>query len=289
MPLDPRPSPSYSVPSALEYFNALVAEDDHFPLLEAAIAIAQDETPALDVETVLADVDSLAARLKSRLAPDASPMHRLRSLNRYFFEELGFAGNVNDYQDPANSYLPDVLARRRGIPITLALVYMEIAGQVGLKADGVSFPGHFLVKLRLPQGEVILDPFTGQSLSRSELEERLDLVRQASALRSAFDVPLGLFLQAASPRDIIGRMLRNLQQIHQERGDVKRLLAVLDRQLVLEPESWGTYRLRGDLLDGLGRTEEAAFDWGLYLANTPDAADADLLQRRILAARSQRH
>ena len=289
MPPVPRPAPTFSAPSALEYFNALVADDEQFPLLEAAISIAQDETPDLDVEAVLAEVDGLALRLKSRLAPDAPVLHRVRSLNRYFFEELGFAGNVNDYHDPANSYLPDVLARRRGIPITLALLYMEIAGQIGLRAEGVSFPGHFLVKLRLPQGEVVIDPFTGQSLSRDDLEERLALLRQASAVRDAFDVPLGLFLQAAGPRDIIGRMLRNLQQIHQGRGDMPRLLAVLDRQVVLEPEAWDNYRLRGDILDGLGRVEEAAFDWGLYLDHTPEAVDADALQRRILAVRSQRH
>ncbi len=289
MPPVPRPAPTFSAPSALEYFNALVADDDQFPLLEAAISIAQDETPDLDVEAVLSEVDGLALRLKSRLAPDAPVLHRVRSLNRYFFEELGFAGNVNDYHDPANSYLHDVLARRRGIPITLALLYIEIAGQIGLRAEGVSFPGHFLVKLKLPQGEVVIDPFTGQSLSRSDLEERIDLVRQASTMRAAFDVPLGLFLQASGPRDIIGRMLRNLQQIHQGRGDMPRLLAVLDRQVVLEPESWDHYRLRGDILDGLGRLEEAAFDWGLYLDHTPDAADADALRRRILAARSQRH
>jgi regulator of sirC expression with transglutaminase-like and TPR domain len=153
----------------------------------------------------------------------------------------------------------------------------------------VSFPGHFLVKMRLPQGEVVIDPFTGQSLSRADLEERLDLVRQAGAMRDAFDVPLGLFLQAAGPRDIIGRMLRNLQQIHQGRGDAARLLAVLDRQVVLEPRDWDTYRLRGDVLAGLDRVEEAAFDWGLYLDHTPDAVDADALRRRILAVRSQRH
>jgi len=285
----PRPTPSFSAPSALEYFDALVADDEQFPLLEAAIAIAQDETPGLDVEAVLADVDALALRLKNRLAADAPSAHKLRTLNRYFFEELGFAGNVNDYHDPANSYLPEVLARRRGIPITLALLYIEIAGQVGLRAEGVSFPGHFLVKLRLPQGDVVIDPFTGQSLSRSDLEERLDLVRQASAAGEALDLPLALFLQSAGPRDIIARMLRNLRHIHQGRGDVRRVLAVLDRQLVLEPEDWDSYRLRGDLLDGLGRTEEAAWDWGLYLDHTPDAPDADALQRRILSARSQRH
>jgi regulator of sirC expression with transglutaminase-like and TPR domain len=289
MALVPRPAHTFNAPSALEYFDALVADDEQFPLLEAAIAIAQDETPGLDVQAVLADVDALALRLKSRLAPDAPVVHRLRALNRFFFEELGFSGNVNDYHDPANSYLPDVIARRRGIPITLALLYMEIAGHLGLRVEGVSFPGHFLVKLRLPQGEVVIDPFTGQSLSRNDLEERLDLVRQAGAMRDAFDVPLGLFLQAAGPRDIIGRMLRNLRQIHQNRGDVRRLLAVLDRQVVLEPADWDTYRLRGDVLDDLGRSEEAAYDWGLYLEHTPGAADADALQRRILAVRSQRH
>jgi len=284
-----RSAATYAVPSPLEYFDALVADDAQFPLLEAAIAIAQDETPELDVQAVLADVDALALRLKNRLASDAPVLHRVRTLNRYFFDELGFAGNVNDYHDPANSYVPQVLARRRGIPITLALLYIEIAGQVGLKADGVSFPGHFLVKLRLPQGEVVIDPFTGQSLSRAELEERLDLVRQAGAMRAGLDMPLAMWLQAATPRDIIARMLRNLRQIHQGRGDARRLLAVLDRQLVLEPEDWGSYRLRGDVLDGLGRQEEAAFDWRLYLEHTPDAADADALQRRILAARTRRH
>jgi regulator of sirC expression with transglutaminase-like and TPR domain len=285
----PRPAPTFATPSALDYFNALVADDDQFPLLEAAISIAQDDTPGLDVEAVLSEVDGLALRLKQRLAPDAPLLHRVRSLNRYFFDELGFAGNVNDYHDPANSYLHAVLARRRGIPITLALLYIEIARQVGLRAEGVSFPGHFLVKLRLPQGEVVIDPFTGQSLSRGELEERIDLLRPSSPTRAASDMPLGLFLQAAGPRDIIGRMLRNLQQIHQGQGDMPRLLAVLDRQVLLLPRTWETYRLRGDVLDGLGRSEEAAFDWGVYLEHTPEAADADALRRRILALRSQRH
>src|ERR1700712_3893417 len=102
MALVPRPVPTFNTPSALEYFDALVSDDEQFPLLEAAISIAQDDTPGLDVESVLADVDALALRLKNRLAPDAPVLHRLRTLNRFFFEELGFSGNVNDYHDPAN-------------------------------------------------------------------------------------------------------------------------------------------------------------------------------------------
>ena len=125
------------------------------------------------MQAVLAEIDALAARLKRRLAADAAPLQRLRCLNRFFFQELGFAGNVNDYYDPRNSYLHEVLRTRRGIPITLAVLYIELAQQIGLTRAGVSFPGHFLVKLRMhraAQGEVVIDPFTGQSLSREELE-----------------------------------------------------------------------------------------------------------------------
>lgn len=156
-------------PSALEYFANLVAEDAGFALLEAAITVAQDEHPQLDVQAVLADIDALAARLLRRLPADASLLQRLRALNRYFFVELGFGGNLNDYYDPRNSYLHEVLATRRGIPITLALLFIELATQVGLTALGVSFPGHFLVKLRMPQGEVVIDPVNGRSLSREDL------------------------------------------------------------------------------------------------------------------------
>ena len=160
-------------PSALEYFAALVAEDRSFALLEATISIAQDDFPGLDAQGVLADIDEMGARLRRRLPADAPALQRLRLLNRYFFAELGFGGNLNDYYDHRNSYIHQVLATRRGIPITLAMVYIEVAGQVGLVAHGVSFPGHFLVKLRMSQGEVIIDPFDGRSLSRDALEERV--------------------------------------------------------------------------------------------------------------------
>jgi regulator of sirC expression with transglutaminase-like and TPR domain len=151
-------------PTALEYFASLVADDASLAVAEAALSIAQDDYPALDCQSVLAEIDGLAARLKSRIASDAAPMQRLRLLNRFFFQELGFAGNVHDYYDARNSYLHFVLQSRRGIPITLAVLYVEIASQIGLHASGVSFPGHFLVKLRMPQGEVVIDPFTGQSM-----------------------------------------------------------------------------------------------------------------------------
>ncbi len=209
----------FEAPSLLDYFATLVADDSQFSLLEAAITIGQDDDPLLDVQGVLSQIDALAATLKRRLAADASAIHRLRCLNRYFFQELGFAGNVNDYYDLQNSYLQRVLGTRRGIPITLALLYIEIAQQIGLDARPVSFPGHFLVKLKMPQGEVIIDPFNGQSLSREALEERLTPYRRRQGLVGEFEAPLGLFLQAASGRDVLARMLRNLKEIHRSAED----------------------------------------------------------------------
>ncbi|MCK6432511.1 MAG: tetratricopeptide repeat protein [Burkholderiaceae bacterium] len=268
-------------PTPLEYFAALVAEDDGFALFEAAVAAAQDEYPALDTQAVLDEVDALGARLKARLPADAPPMHRLRALNRYFFNELGFGGNVNDYYDRRNSYLNDVLSTRRGIPITLALLYAELAGQLGLVARGVAFPGHFLVKLRLPQGEVIVDPFNGRSLSRDELDERLAPYRRQHGLEGDDDVPLGLFLQAADPRDVIARLLRNLKEIHRSAEDWERLLAVMNRLVVLLPAVPQELRDRGLVHAELGSSHEALVDLGDYLRRCPDADDAVALRERV--------
>jgi regulator of sirC expression with transglutaminase-like and TPR domain len=131
---------------------------------------------------------------------------------------------VNDYYDARNSLLPDVLRTRRGIPITLALLYIELAIAGRAEAAGISFPGHFLVKLHMPRGEVVIDPFTGHSLSRDELDERLLPYRRQRGLTGDFEAPLGLFLQAAPPRDVIARLLRNLKEIHRTGEDWARLL-----------------------------------------------------------------
>ena len=278
----------FELPSPLAYFASLVAEDEGFSLLEAAISIAQDDCPELDPQQVLSDIDALAARLRQRLPADASPVHRLRLLNRFFFRELGFAGNVNDYHDPANSYLHRVLVTRRGIPITLALLYLELAEQIGLTARGVSFPGHFLVKLRLPHGEVVIDPFNGESLTRDALDERLEPFRRQQGLVGEFEVPLGLFLQAAPARDIVARMLRNLKAIHEQAQDLPRLLAVLNRLVCLLPEHWEERRDRALVQAELGPFDAAVADASLYLARQPDAPDADTLSRRLADWRDRR-
>jgi regulator of sirC expression with transglutaminase-like and TPR domain len=279
----------FEVPTALQYFASLVAEDEGFALLEAAIAVAQDEYPKLDPQGVLAQVDALADRLRRRVPADAAVLQKLRLLNRYFFQDLGFAGNANDYYDPRNSYLHEVLAMRRGIPITLALIYTELAAQIGLGARGVSFPGHFLVKLRTSKGEVIIDPLTGQSLSRSELEERLLPYRRSRGLTGEFEVPLGLFLQAAAPREVIARLLRNLKEIHRSADDWPRLLAVCERLVVLLPQAWDERRDRGLVLAELGRDDAAAQDLLAYLKHMPAADDAAALRARLHGLAGGRH
>jgi regulator of sirC expression with transglutaminase-like and TPR domain len=273
-------------PSALEYFATLVVDDAQFSLLEAAIAIAQDDDPTVDVQGSLAAIDALAARLKKRLAADTGALQKLRYLNRYFFHELGFAGNINDYYTPDNSYVHRVLDTRRGIPITLALIYIEIAQHIGLEARGVSFPGHFLIKVKMPQGEVVIDPFTGQSLSRDDLEERLAPHRRRQGLEGEYEVPLGLFLQTATPRAILARMLRNLKEIHRDAEDWARLLKVQQRLVIVLPEDWDERRDRGLVLAELGDNTAAADDLAVYLEHRGDAPDARAVTERMVELRN---
>ena len=277
----------FATPTALEYFATLVADDASLSLVEAAVSIAQDEFPRLDTQAVLAEIDMLAVKLKARFPADAVPVQRLRWLNRFFFQELGFAGNVNDYYDPHNSFLHRVLETRRGIPITLAILYMELATQIGLRARGVSFPGHFLVKLRMhtgqQHGEVVIDPFSGQSLSREELDELLAPYKRSRGLQGDFDVPMGLFLQAAAPREVVARMLRNLKEIHRSAQAWPRLLPVMQRLVVLLPQAWEERRDRGLLHAELGMFDAAALDLRTYLAQVDDAPDREMVAQRLAA------
>ena len=268
-------------PTALDYFASLVADDASLPLLEAAVAVAQHDYPRLDVQTTLAEVDTLAARLKRRLAADAAPMQRLRLLNRFFFQELGFSGNVNDYYDPRNSYVHCVLETRRGIPITLALLYVELANQVGLDACGISFPGHFLAKVHMPQGEIVIDPFTGQSMSRDALDALLVPYRRRGARNGLGDAPIVSFLQPAQPREVIARMLRNLKEVFRSSQDAARLLGISERLVILLPEAWEERRDRGLVHAALGARFPAMADLAGYLEHAPDAPDRPAIRKRL--------
>ena len=276
-------------PTPLEYFSSLTLSDEHFPLLEAAVSIAQDEYPELDVQQVLGDVDQLLARLKRRLPADAVPLHRLRLLNQFFFHDLSFGGNINDYGDPDNSHVNVVLHTRRGNQITLAVLWIELAQGLGLQAQGVCFPGHFMVKVNLPKGQVVIDPFSGQSLSREVLTERLEPYKRRSGLVDEFDAPLGLYLQAAPARDIIARMLRNLKEIHRAQEDWQRMIAVQNRLIVLLPQAWDEYRDRGLAYAEHGQATIATVDLDTYLRHAQDEPDFDAISERLRQLRRGWH
>lgn len=264
---------------ALDYFASLVQQDDSIPLFEAALAIAQDVDPQLDLAATQAEVDILAAKLQRRLAPDASSIQKLRMLNHFFYHELGFAGNVNDYYDPDNSYLHRVINTRRGIPISLAVLYMELAQQIGLNVKGISFPGHFLMKLSVQSGDIVLDPFNGASLSREELEERLEPYFEQQTYPT--DMPLASYLHAAHPRDILVRMLRNLKALFIEHMHWQRVLGVQQRLVILLPDEITERRDRGLAYANLECPQAALQDLEAYLAERPYAPDAELLRGRL--------
>lgn len=272
---------AFPSPTPLGYFAALVGEEDAFPLFEAAASIAQDEYPDLDIQEVLGDVDQMLSRVRRRCSADAGPLQRLRTLNQFFFRDMGFGGNVNNYYDPDNSYLNAVLRTRRGIPISLAVLWLELAQGLGLKARGVNFPGHFMVKVNLPNGQVVIDPFTGQSLSREDLSERLEPYKRRNGLVDDFDVPVGLYLQAATPREIVARLLRNLKEIHRTQEDWLRLIAVQDRILILLPDAWMEYRDRGLAWAEMGDLRLAVSDLEIYVEHSDDTMDREAISQRL--------
>ena len=265
----------------LSYFKSLVGAEAQFPLLEAAASIAQDEEPQLDIQEVLATCDALLVRLKRRVKAEADPMRKLSVLNQFFYTDLGFSGNANNFYAPENSYVNEVLQTRRGIPISIAVIWLELAQALDLQAEGISFPGHFLVKVTLPEGLVVLDPLTGDSLGLDNLAERLAPFRQHLGDASDMEAPLGLYLQPAPPRDILTRMLRNLKEIFNSQEDWQRLIKVQDRLLVLHPDAPAEKRDRGLALIELGQNKAARDDLLQYVLAQPDASDVPEIQRRL--------
>ena len=277
---------SFEAPDPLDYFATLVQSDEGFPLLEAAACLGQIQLPGLDVQGVLSQVDTWQQRLRQRVATDAAPMAKLLQLNQYFFKELGFGGNLNDYYAPDNSFLHHVIQSRRGIPISLAVLWLELAQGMGLDASGVSFPGHFLVKISLPVGQAVMDPMTGQSFSREDLLTMLEPYRPGGK-GDDFDVPLGLYLQPAPERDIVVRMLRNLKEIYKSQRYGAQWLAVQERLVVLLPEAWSEYRDRGLAHALLGNHGAALSDLECYSVYAHDAVDAEAIGRQMDLLRGQ--
>jgi len=262
-------------------FLALL-EEPVLRLDEAALAIAAEEYPGLDAAAYLGKLDALADLVLRRTPSPLRTATMLRSLRDVLFVEEGYKGNEKSYYDPRNSYLNEVLDRRLGIPISLSLLFMEVARRVGLPLEGVGFPGHFLVKLRPELGpEIFIDPYNGGELLTSE--ECVARFKNLSHGRE-FDER---YLHGVAPRQILGRMLHNLKRNYVEQGDDVRAFWVIDRLLLLAPDAIEEVRDRGLVEARLGLKPAAARDLEAYLAREPAAADAAEVAELLTTIRSR--
>lgn len=264
--------------NAFDAFQRLVdAARGPLPLLQIAAQLPQYAEPDFEPAQVVAEVQGWGKRLRARLPADASALHRLRQLNHFFFDELRFRASADSYYDVANSYLHRVIARRAGIPISLSLLYLEIGRVAGLRLLGVGFPGHFLVKLALADGAMLIDVFGGGiALSADDLRARLKAV-----LRGEEEQPLEAYLRAATEREIVARMLRNLKSIHLHAADWSAALEVQNRLVALLPAAAAERRDRALLYDRLECPRAAADDLAAYFSLQPNPPDADDLRGKL--------
>ena len=262
----------------MDSFETLMKSDDaRIDLARACLIIAQDAYPGLDIERYLGEIERMAIRLRARLARGAGAEERVIALNQFLFDDLGYWGNTSAYYDARNSYLNEVIDRRTGIPITLSILYMELGRRAGLPLEGLSFPGHFLVRLRLRGGTLVLDPFAGGApQSTDELRQRLKRVipEGASGLEQ--------FLEPASNRQILARLLRNLKAIYRESDKPERMLEVLNRMLVVAPEASAELRDRAYCYQRLECFRAALKDLSDYVEREPEAADLDDVRARLV-------
>lgn len=252
----------------------------HIDLGLAALTIARIEHPELRPEQYLPHLDDLARR--SDAGRESDPGRAVDRLRRFLFEDEGFRGNAEDYYDPRNSCLNDVLARKLGIPITLSVLTMEVGRRVGLALEGIGLPGHFLVRARVTGRELLLDPFNGGVL--------LTTAEAAVVAARAVGRPVQLaeaHWTPCTPAQILIRMLRNLKTVYVQRGDWERSLTVVDRLLVLDADSPIHLRDRGTVLVKIGRLWEGAAAWERYLQKFPDAQDVETFRQQLRRVRQE--
>ena len=253
--------------------------DSSFNIAESALIVAQHEYPSLDIPGYLQRLDQIAERLRLRVPADAGKPHVISMLNHYLFRELGYAGNRDNFYDPRNSFLNDVIDRRIGIPITLSILYMEIGRRVGVNLQGVSFPGHFLAKYVTDQGVIVLDPFNqGISLSEADLRERL---RQSGGGVDSLDMPLSALLRAATPHEILLRLARNLKAIYSNAGELEKAIATANLILCLNPQDASELRDRATMYHQLFCYRAALADFEQLVKIDVDAAEDDRIRATI--------
>ena len=256
-------------------FELAQLENDRIDLAEGALLIAKDAYADLDIEVYLQRLDQMAAELQAQIGWEADTSEQIHHLNRYLFEEQGFAGSSQDrYYDQRNSYLNEVLERKVGIPITLSVVYMEVGKRIGLPLVGVGFPGHFIVKHR--DLETVIDPFEGgKVLSDDNLSERLTQIFRES-------VPMQpQFLQAVTNKEILARMLRNLKQIHFRQEEYEKAVKAGERITWLDPQAAQDYRDLGYLYYQIDAYAKSLSAFNTYLRLSDEPPDQEEIARNI--------
>lgn len=268
-------------PSLLELAEVASRPDGRLDLAKAALAIARWEYPRLDSDAYLECLDGLARAVDGpRRSPD--DLGRLHRLREYLFVEQGFAGNRDDYYDPRNSFLNDVLDRRQGIPITLSLVLMEVGKRLGLAIEGIGLPGHFIAGARLGDSQILLDPFNGGALVTPEECEELvgSVLGRSVTLQPEHYAPV-------TGRQLLTRMLANLKGAYWRREQWDRVVGAIDRLLVLDPKAAGEWRDRGVAWSNLGEVRRGLGDWERYLTEFPDALDHETVKGHLRRARQK--
>lgn len=279
MSTDPKGVPP---PCRLTFARLVSGPEPAIDLAEAALLIAKEEYPDLEVARYLARLDDLARAVRQGAGGDGDPRRLIARLGDYLFRELGFRGNTDAYYDPRNSFLNDVLDRRLGIPITLSTVYMEVGRRLGVRLHGVGMPGHFLVKYVGPDEELVIDPFHGgRVVSPADCQGILDRL-SGGTLRLE-----PRFLAALTTRQILARMLTNLKLIYVKSQDYARALGVVERLLILEPQAASEIRDRGLLSCQLKRTPQAMADLEQYLRLVPAAEDAEVIRQHLRSLRQR--
>jgi regulator of sirC expression with transglutaminase-like and TPR domain len=267
----------------VEFRDYARSSDDRLDLLTGALLIARDAHPGLDFAVQRKRLDELADPLRRRGLVGLPLTVQARLLSDYLYVVRGFHGANADYYDPRNSFLNEVLDRKTGIPITLAVIYIEVARRLGVQALGVGFPGHFLVRLAAPPGDpsgernepVLVDPFhDGRLLDESALSQLLRRANVRAPLSSEM-------LEPARTRHVVARMLMNLRGIYAARGDGPRLLLTLDRLIDLLPDLSSELVERAKLYESLGAPAAALADYERYLQVEPDGAESAAARQAI--------
>ena len=246
-------------------------------LAEAALLVAAEEKPEVNVDHYLARLGLLAEEARPHVGCSDSELGRIEALNRFLYVEKGFCGSRRPTHDPRNSLLDEVLDRRTGLPITLAIIYMEVAVRLGLDVRGVSFPAHFLCK-HVGRHEIIIDPLSGHVLTREDCRVRLH-----NAL--GHEAGLEESLRPAEPREIVARLLRNLKHVYFHQGRFENALACSDRILILTPDRALEIRDRGLLYQKLECFGAALTDLERFLELAPHDPSADPVRRGIFDLR----